>query len=404
VTAGPDLLDATGRRIVIQDATAGIEILLGADMPAPSVGSRVDITGRVGSAYGAPRLRANTVVRLGTGSLPAPLVVRGALTDAHTWRLVVVSGRIEDTRKLGDRARAEVLVGAQRIVVVAQPGSGIAAADLPEGAALTVTGIVRRAYPNATDRRPSLLPRSTSDLRVTGGTSTGVAGAAGKGSVGTASGPAGGRGSATGGSDGALSSAVSVADADLRDLASIVGQTVRVGGLVQDLLPDGFRLDDGTATGTVVMTGEALELLPLIEPGDAINVVGRVDDRGEGAVVVVDDPAGVILGVDLGDGSSPPPSPAEPMPSPGMVSTASLGDDLGAWPTLPGAGAGIVSVVLIAASSLVVTWLRRRHAQRLLHGRIARRLAALAGAPAEADPPGTAEPTTERGPSVGHAR
>ena len=34
------------------------------------------------------------------------------------------------------------------------------------------------------------------------------------------------------------------------DLVTAVGQQVRVGGLVVDLRPDGFTLDDGTAVGT----------------------------------------------------------------------------------------------------------------------------------------------------------
>ncbi len=58
VTAPASLLDATGRRIVVGDGTGAIEVLLPKDVPAPGVGTRIRLTGRVGVAYGAPRLRA----------------------------------------------------------------------------------------------------------------------------------------------------------------------------------------------------------------------------------------------------------------------------------------------------------------------------------------------------------
>ncbi len=45
-------------------------------------------------------------------------------------------------------------------------------------------------------------------------------------------------------------------DADLVDLDARVGRLVRVGGLVVDLEPDGFTLDDGTAIGRVVLRGD----------------------------------------------------------------------------------------------------------------------------------------------------
>jgi hypothetical protein len=69
--------------------------------------------------------------------------------------------------------------------------------------------------------------------------------------------------------------AIDAQDADLGDLATFVGRNVRVGGLVVDLRPDGFTLDDGTATGRVILRAIALDSLALIEPDDALNVVGR---------------------------------------------------------------------------------------------------------------------------------
>ena len=72
---------------------------------------------------------------------------------------------------------------------------------------------------------------------------------------------------------------------------------VRVGGLVTAVEADAFRLDDGTATATVVLEGPAAGVAPLLQPGDAVNAVGTPDVRGE-VVLVVSDPSGVVL---LGD-------------------------------------------------------------------------------------------------------
>jgi hypothetical protein len=54
VTAPATLLDATGRRIVVQDASAAVELLLPTGTAAPPVGTRIRATGRMGVAYSAP--------------------------------------------------------------------------------------------------------------------------------------------------------------------------------------------------------------------------------------------------------------------------------------------------------------------------------------------------------------
>ncbi|MEO5918800.1 MAG: OB-fold nucleic acid binding domain-containing protein, partial [Candidatus Limnocylindrales bacterium] len=393
--------------LVVQDASGAIEVLVAADVAAPPVGTRLRLTGRVGVAYGAPRLRASILEHIGSGALPPPLQVRGPLTDGHTWRLVTVSGRVEDMKKLGDRWRAEVTVGAQRIVVVGQPGAGIDMAHLPEGAMATITGIVRRAYANAGDQRPSLLPRSSADIRLTSSATGGGAGATGRGATtgaggapasGAAAGPANARPS-----PGPALAASAVADADLRDLANVAGQKVRVGGLVTELTDVGFTLDDGTSLGAIVLIGSALEFRSLIEPGDAINVTGRVDRQDDATyAVTVEDGAAIVLGADLGEHPSVSPvasvaSVASSAVAPAGVRAARLGDGFG---TLPATGAGVASALLIALASLAVTLLRRRHARRLLASRIAARLAVFAGPPA-ATADGQAP---ERGLSVGHAR
>ena len=89
VTAPATLLDATGRRIVVQDASAAVEILLPTGTTAPAVGSKVRAEGRIGVAYGAPRLRADELVVTGSGRVPAPstcMARRAPRRSGASWR------------------------------------------------------------------------------------------------------------------------------------------------------------------------------------------------------------------------------------------------------------------------------------------------------------------------------
>ena len=374
VTATAGLLDSSGRRIVVQDGTAAVEVLLPKDVHAPSVGTRIRAIGRIGTAYGAPRLRAESFETKGSANAPAPLRINGPLTDAHTWRLVSIGGRVESVRKLGDRWRAEVVVGSATLVVTGQPGSGIPTTALVDGRTANIIGIVRPAYPSATDRRSAVLPRSSGDIRLGAPTSAGT-NPSSPADGGAVNGSGGNPGGGTGPS---VAAAPTAPDADLVDLESLVGQTVRVGGLVVDLRPNGFTLDDGTAVGLVVLAGPASEFLPLIEPEDAINVVGRVDQlEGGEFAITVDDPAAISLGSAL-DGlarSSPAAGPAS-APIDASSDLRVAGFATGAT-LLPGAGAGLAGLLGISLVSAAVALVRRRQIRRLMAARIAARLATL---------------------------
>ena len=163
VTVGPALLDATGRRIVVQDPTAAIEILL-PEARVLRVGDRIRATGTVGVAYGAPRLRSDGIVVVGRGETPGPRDLSAPPDAALEWRLARVHGRLVDVHRMGDRWRAEVELGGERILVSGLPGADVAVGRLREGAMTTVTGIVRRPYPTATDRRFAIVPRSAADI------------------------------------------------------------------------------------------------------------------------------------------------------------------------------------------------------------------------------------------------
>jgi len=373
VTAGASLLDSSGRRIVAQDASAAIEILLPKDGGAPPIGTRIRAVGKVGQAYGAPRLRADRIERRGSGSAPAPLRVQGPLTAAHVWRLVTATGRVDSVHKLGERWRAEIAVGSQMLVVVGQPGAGIPNTALAEGRIGEVTGIVRPAYPSASDKRPSILPRSAADIHQTDAAASAHTGASSPADIAPSADAI-----ATG-----LQAPTDAIDADLADLESVLGTTVRVGGLVVDVRADGFTLDDGTATAPIILIGEATSLLGLVEPSDAVNVTGRVERQvDDGLAVIVDDPAGVVLGSSLGGGATSDPSPspsAMPSATPDEVRTAAFVDTT----LLPGAGVGVAGLLAIAMASVGMSVVRRRHGRRLLAARVAARLAALAGVPAD---------------------
>ena len=389
VTAPASLLDATSRRVIVQDGTAAIEVLLPAGSTAPPIGARVRVSGEVGRAYGAPRLRATTVRRLGSATVAA-LELRVAPGAAHEWRLVRVRGDLLEVHRSGDRWTAELLVGGTRVPIVGLAGAAIPAAAVVTGRTATVVGIVRRPYPSASDRRFAILPRSSRDLTIGG-----VAGdpAASPGSSGQGS--SAGAGSVPAGSPSGAGSALgNPPELDLAALGSHVGETVRVGGLVQTVTADGFQLDDGTGVTAVRLRAAAADVAGSIVVGDALSATGRVQlDASSGAVIiVVDDPAGIVLVGDLGvdDPSAGPsddlgsgPSDSASGAGPGVVSgpssrvAAGLGD-----PAIP--EIGIAGIVLVSLASLAVTMLRRQRMRRRFAARIADRLAALVASPGSA--------------------
>ncbi len=373
LTVDRTLLDATGRRTIVEDATGAIELYLSAPDEALHMGVRVRVTGTVGRAWGAPRLHADQVRVLGTRD-PLVHALKGTPSAASEWRLVRVSGTIASVHRSGDRWVAELLVGRSRVLLQGLGGSGVAADSLIEGRQTTITGIVKRPYPTATDRRFSVVPRRPSDVR----TAAGAGGAGGTGDS-TAAGPSG----APAGSPLTGGGRVTVPDIDLRDLAGHVGERVRVGGLVTDIREDGVHLDDGTAIGRIVLEGDAAALAVMLQPGDALNATGSPESRGE-IVLVVSDAAGIELVGDL-DGVGPDPgagggAATAVLPSglAGAMDTppatrAAFGQGMGIDPTSAGAG----TLALVTLISVALTVARRHRAQRLLQSRIVARLATV---------------------------
>lgn len=360
VIAGPQLLDGSGRRIVIADRSAAIEVVLPAAESA-RIGDWLRVSGEVGRAWGAPRIRAESVERIGASSPILPETLHGGPGPAHEWRLVRVSGTVLDVKRLGATWRAELGVGGERVVIAGLAGSGIPSTTLVEGRPATIIGIVRRPYPTATDRRYQVVPRGPADVAL--GPSGG-----GSGDGSGASGPA--RGS------GGLSNGGSVADPpldiDLATLAEHVGEHVRVGGLVVAPTPDGFSLDDATAVARIVLRADAADFLGLLEPGDAVNASGTVTRIGDEIVVVVNTGGGLVRVGDLGQQLPlEPVSTQAPERAAAPRSLAGL-SDAQALPAV-----GLFGLLAVSALSAAVTLFRRRRLALRVANVARERLAAL---------------------------
>lgn len=372
-TAGTSLLDSSGRRIVLQDGTGAIEVLLPIGSAGPAVGAVVRIKGTMAHAWGAPRLRAETVEDRHAILQVQPVTRGSALGQPDEWRLVRISGTITKIERFGDRWRVEVtLAGSKdaKVPVLGQAGAGIPSTRLAEGATVTVIGIVKRPYPTATDRRFAVLPRSGADLLTSG--TTGTTGSAGSGAGNSdRNGVAGGAGAPT-----STPGVVDVTpDTDLAALGEHLGAQVRVGGLVATVAADGIDLDDGSATARIVFRGDAIELLPYLRTGDAIAATGRVEQLDGAPVVIVDGAAAVVRVGDLGQavpvlvaGASPAGGSAQPA-EPRLTAAGGLVDGPETWSIAAMGGLSILS--------LVVTLIRRRRTQRRLRAVIVARLATL---------------------------
>jgi hypothetical protein len=302
---------------------------------------------------------------------------------------------------MGDRWKAEIaLAGGGRAPIQGQAGAAIPSTALITGRKITVTGIVRRPYPTATDRRFAVLPRDRGDVAV------------GPGGAGNAGNDDGGPG--TGGMHGGpVASAVPgvdiTPDTDLAVLADHVGERVRVGGLIERLGEDGFDLDDGTALAHVQLTESMAAFLPHLHPGEAIAATGLVELVEGAAMVIVDDDGTLFRVGSLGQAL--PVAGAAPRGSATTGAGAVEADATGLGPDLT--PTSIFAFAGLALLSVAATFARRRLVQRRLRGSLVARLSALRAGPDEpageleapvldhkigpGHAPGPAEPEPERG-------
>ncbi len=382
VTAGASLLDSSGRRIVVQDPTGAVEILLPKDANAPNAGARVRVTGMTGHAWGAPRIAATSIQSLDGGTPLGPTVLQRAPAERDEWLLVRFSGTILKVERLGDRWRAEiVLPDGAKAPVYGQAGAGIPSTAILVGRRITAVGIVKRPYPTASDRRFAVLPRGRGDVSVgpvgNGAPSGSLESSGSKGSQGLN----GSSGSSAGspGSPGSSPAVDITPDTDLATLLDHVGQRVRVGGLVARLGNDGFDLDDGTALARIQLRGDIAALLPHLREGEAIAATGFVE-LVDGAPIVAVDGEGSLARVGSLGQALPIGPQAEPTPSPGGGGASAIradstvfGSDL--------APTSLLAMGLIAALSVLVTMLRRRLLRRRLRTALVDRLGSLQPGP-----------------------
>lgn len=360
VTAGASLLDASGRRIVVQDRSGAIEVLLPSGSSAPALGRSVRVTGTTGLAWGAPRIAATEVTGLGAGATVAPVTLRRMPAERDEWLLVRIGGTVAKVSRIGERWKAEVtLTDGTAALVQGQAGAGIASTSLIVGRSVVVTGIVRRPYPTASDRRFAVLPRAAGDV---------ILGQAGSGGGSTAAGAT--TGAAAGASE--INAAITP-DTDLAALAEVIGAQVKVGGLVVRIADDGFDLDDGTALARIELRGDMLALLPHLRPGEAIAATGRVELVDDAPVVVVDEDGTLLRIGSLGEGL---PIAGAATPSPSVAGGAPvIADSSGGLggPT----PVSLVALASLTALSVLATVARRRLLQRRLRLALIGRLTSL---------------------------
>jgi hypothetical protein len=340
VTTRPGLLDADGRRVVVQDATAAVVVRLPPDAAARP-GQRLRVSGFMTTYYGAPSLSADEARVIGQSSVSAQRLEQGPIAATHEWQLVTLSGRIEVVRRDGDEWRAELIVSGTGIPVSGLARSGIPADALVAGRAATITGIVRRAFPTASDQRHLLVPRSKADIRLGAAprptASGGEAGGGGHGSNPTLA--------ASSATPSATSRPVGIAGSQpLADLAAHESAIVSVGGRVTAVAGPRITIEDESASAVIRLAGDAARLAQTFGPGDLLNATGRVQRNPHAGVeVVVDDPAGLRRLAQPQVVSAAPDSAVEPL-LPGYEAH-------GTPPLAPDSQAAIVALALLGAAA-----------------------------------------------------
>jgi DNA/RNA endonuclease YhcR with UshA esterase domain len=381
ITSPAGLLDADGRRVTVEDDSGAILVRL-ADRRQARVGARIRVGGKVGTYYGGPQLSASgdaTVIRTTTAN---PATLTKAPGEAEEWRLVRVRGTIVDVRRSGQSWRAELrLSGGSTVPIVGLERVKIGVGRVRQGATGSIVGIVRRPYPTATDRRFAVLPRAASDIDLTSANGP---------SKPSTTGGSGSHPSATGGSTSgaaATSIAIEAPIVEAGELETHAGRVVRIGGLVAGRT----ELVRGEPTVRIVdLSGQARLRLPIdataqaeaLRHGDLVEALGAVEHDATGPVVVVADPADlVVAGQAARDAApsehgeaavSPTQSPSTEPPL-GSAREAAAGHATPVEPLLGLAGAGGLLAVF-AAVGAVAARRRRGRTERLFSEQAAERL------------------------------
>ena len=293
VTATAGLLDIGNPTVVVDDGTAAAAVILPAAADAPRVGMRVRVTGKIGSWEGGPTVIASQVAAQGILQAIDPRPTAGPLDSSLEWQLVQVCGRIDRFVPAGARWRADMLVDGHTVTVLGEPSVAIALTKSSVGRLAVVVGIVRRSTSDSSVFQ--LLPRTSLDFRL-GPSPEALGATAGLGSAG----PSGGSPVSSGSAVGAATTSVGIGS-----LSAYIGRTVTVAGLVTKTASGTATIDDGT--GEVRVGGSAAaDALAMLEPGDAIEVTGLLE-QDEGGLIIKADPLSVVdLPGDRGEATTTP--------------------------------------------------------------------------------------------------
>jgi hypothetical protein len=352
VTTRPGLLDSDGVRVTVQDASAAILVRLPSDFSA-QIGQRLRVSGEIGTYYGAPQMTAAVAARVGETSVE-PLSVRTApFAAALEWRLVTVSGQVESVHRDGDSWRAEITISGGGVPVVGISRSGIDSTALVEGRSATIVGIVKRAYPTASDQRFAIVPRTPGDIRLGADQSDPADATADPASTdhpgdGIGPWPTAGDPGVSAAPGGATSQSTIGPTTALADLSSYQGARVTVGGRVTAIEDARLTIDDGTSVAVIRLVGDAVGMASLVALGDLVNATGVVDRNAAGGVeVTVDDP-GAFTWLAATEVGATPFDTASATPDPTLAEAASSG---------PGAAldtSSLAVAVLFASSVLLL--------------------------------------------------
>jgi hypothetical protein len=191
-------------------------------------------------------------------------------------------------------------------------------------------------------------------------------------------GPGGGA-SASGGNTGAARASASpdaaaiTPDTDLATLADLIGQRVKVGGIIARIGEGGFDLDDGTALARVELRGDMVALMAHLRRGEAVAATGVVELADGAAVVVVDEQGDLVRVGTLGEGLpiGNAVAPLVSAPPRGLV-TADASGGIGGPQSI-----SLFALASLAGLSVLATVLRRRLLRRRLRLALVDRLGAL---------------------------
>jgi len=289
VTTPGGLIDGEGRRVTIQDSSGAILLRVPDGASPPAVGTRIRVSGEVGTWYGGLQLAA------GAGTLGSSAGHRRARWCCGERPALATSGASCVSRCVSAMSPGRATPGERRrrwVLAAACPSWVSLAAispstSLAEGRSATITGIVKRAYPTAADQRFAIVPRSTADIQL-GADPTAVGG--GRGAPGATDSPASDTPGDMSDSDGTGALSVgndAVVDSTLDALTGLAGRHVRVSGALRRVDRSLLTIDDGSASAFIQLLDGDATFQPPLQPGEVLNVTGVVAARDLGGWEVV---------------------------------------------------------------------------------------------------------------------